>query len=248
MCIRDRYQRRVHGDIFYLSLQNSIQDMKGANPSKQKNQYVPPPNDGPQDQAVNIQSGGQDDQAAVHNFDFTKAAHPWACFFHFFFKVVSGVSYLFGGFFKDSVTVFILVVIFQAFDFWTVKNVTGRLLVGLRWWNHIGEDGKEEWLFESYDHQIKVHPIDKHIFWWCQMISCCYWAAIFFLNVITFSIYWGIDSLIAFGLTGANLYGYYKCNREHQNKVEGLMRDVGFNIMKNAVTGGAGGVGKVFGL
>lgn len=24
-----------------------------------------------------------------------------------------------------------------AFDFWTVKNVSGRLLVGLRWWNKV---------------------------------------------------------------------------------------------------------------
>ena len=34
-------------------------------------------------------------------------------------------------------------------DFWTVKNVTGRLLVGLRWWNHVDEDGKSHWVFEN---------------------------------------------------------------------------------------------------
>jgi hypothetical protein len=36
-----------------------------------------------------------------------------------------------------------------ASDFWTVKNVTGRLLVGLRWWNNIKDDGENEWVFES---------------------------------------------------------------------------------------------------
>jgi len=25
--------------------------------------------------------------------------------------------------------------VFAALDFWTVKNVSGRLLVGLRWWS-----------------------------------------------------------------------------------------------------------------
>jgi hypothetical protein len=30
-----------------------------------------------------------------------------------------------------------MVTLLLAFDFWTVKNVTGRLLVGLRWWNEV---------------------------------------------------------------------------------------------------------------
>lgn len=34
-------------------------------------------------------------------------------------------------------------------DFWVVKNVTGRLLVGLRWWNFVDPDGNSTWKFES---------------------------------------------------------------------------------------------------
>lgn len=41
------------------------------------------------------------------------------------------------------------VVLLLAADFWTVKNITGRLLVGLRWWNKVNEDGSSEWVFES---------------------------------------------------------------------------------------------------
>ena len=44
---------------------------------------------------------------------------------------------------------FITVILLLAFDFWTVKNVTGRLLVGLRWWNRVKEDGSSEWVFEA---------------------------------------------------------------------------------------------------
>ena len=40
-------------------------------------------------------------------------------------------------------------VLLLAFDFWTVKNVSGRLMVGLRWWNKIEEDGTSTWMFES---------------------------------------------------------------------------------------------------
>jgi Eukaryotic protein of unknown function (DUF846) len=32
-----------------------------------------------------------------------------------------------------------------------VKNVSGRLLVGLRWWNETGPDGESVWVFESAD-------------------------------------------------------------------------------------------------
>lgn len=34
-----------------------------------------------------------------------------------------------------------VVIVLSAFDFWTVKNVTGRLLVGLRWWSEPRVDG-----------------------------------------------------------------------------------------------------------
>ena len=36
-----------------------------------------------------------------------------------------------------------------AFDFWVVKNVSGRILVGLRWWNEVKSDGTEVWVYES---------------------------------------------------------------------------------------------------
>jgi hypothetical protein len=49
----------------------------------------------------------------------------------------------------NNITIYILVVIFTALDFWTVKNVTGRLLVGLKWTSTYKDDGSEEWSFES---------------------------------------------------------------------------------------------------
>ena len=38
---------------------------------------------------------------------------------------------------------------FLCCDFWTVKNVSGRLLVGLRWWNYIDDQGTSHWMFEQ---------------------------------------------------------------------------------------------------
>jgi hypothetical protein len=41
-----------------------------------------------------------------------------------------------------------IVVIATAVDFWIVKNLAGRLLVGLRWWIDFNEEGEESWKFE----------------------------------------------------------------------------------------------------
>lgn len=42
-----------------------------------------------------------------------------------------------------------LSVLFNHFLSVLFQNVTGRLLVGLRWWNQIDEDGKSLWVFEA---------------------------------------------------------------------------------------------------
>ena len=73
-----------------------------------------------------------------------------ACFFHLFFKGAALAMYLIGLLLlKNFVAGFIVCILLLAFDFWTVKNVSGRLLVGLRWWNEVKEDGTNVWVFES---------------------------------------------------------------------------------------------------
>jgi hypothetical protein len=46
---------------------------------------------------------------------------------------------------------FILVTLMSAFDFYMVKNISGRLLIGMRWWSEIDDNGKEKWNFESHE-------------------------------------------------------------------------------------------------
>ena len=61
-----------------------------------------------------------------------------------FLLLYSLFSFIFANWFLDSeIFAFMLVVIFAAFDFWTVKNVTGRILVGLRWWSEVDDSGTE---------------------------------------------------------------------------------------------------------
>ncbi|XP_040856758.1 Golgi apparatus membrane protein TVP23 homolog B isoform X3 [Ochotona curzoniae] len=80
----------------------------------------------------------------------SKIRHPVASFFHLFFRVSAIVVYLLCELLSSSfIACMVTIILLLSCDFWAVKNVTGRLMVGLRWWNHIDEDGKSHWVFES---------------------------------------------------------------------------------------------------
>lgn len=83
----------------------------------------------------------------IHAFSFR---HPYVSFFHLFFRGAALATYILCGWFSDSfITSFVFVILLLSADFWTVKNITGRLLVGLRWWNYVDDDGLSHWIFES---------------------------------------------------------------------------------------------------
>ena len=75
---------------------------------------------------------------------FATAANPVACMFHVLFKGGAIFAFVFlNAFLNEEIIAFVVIVLFAAFDFWTVKNVTGRLLVNLRWWSEVDEFGNE---------------------------------------------------------------------------------------------------------
>ena len=96
-----------------------------------------------------------------------------------------------GNFFSD-VNTFIIVTLLSAIDFWTVKNVSGRLLVGLRWWHDFDENGKEIWKFDSHDKDFKPNPADSSIFWVSQIASTITWAVFFVFKLLGLSVFWVI--------------------------------------------------------
>ena len=96
-------------------------------------------------------------------------------------------------------------------DFWFVKNVAGRILVGLRWWNGEMESDQEGWFFESYNIEHATSTIDRHVFWWGIILSTLFWGILLVIKILSLSIFWGMLVLIAFTLNAMNLYGYYLC-------------------------------------
>jgi hypothetical protein len=141
--------------------------------------------------------------------------HPVAFMFHLLFKCSALALYFFGSLFGMNVTVmYVTTILLLAFDFWTVKvllrpphsyalcsahlthfprhpqNVTGRLLVGLRWWNEVREDGGNDWKFESPedlppDQRPVVAAQDSRMFWITMWVTPLIWSLILISNILS---------------------------------------------------------------
>ncbi|XP_074647982.1 Golgi apparatus membrane protein TVP23 homolog B-like [Tubulanus polymorphus] len=144
-----------------------------------------------------------------------KLKHPIAVIFHLVFRLAAILAYLLCGWFSSSfIANFVVIVLLLSMDFWTVKNISGRLLVGLRWWNHVDEDGKSHWIFESRKGaaaKTKVHVAEVRIFWLSLVICEVIWIVFFFGTIFTLNFKWFMVVLVGILLNGANLYGYIRC-------------------------------------
>jgi len=147
--------------------------------------------------------------------------HPVASIFHLVWKVGALLTYLFGTLFISQwVVIFIVCITFLAFDFWTVKNVSGRLMVGLRWWNEIKEDGSNEWIFESKEDKSTINSFEKVIFWGALFIAMAIWAVFAIVNIMKPQ--WLVITVVGIVLTFANILGYIKCARESRKQIKSM--------------------------
>ncbi|XP_064810202.1 Golgi apparatus membrane protein TVP23 homolog A-like isoform X1 [Oncorhynchus masou masou] len=144
-----------------------------------------------------------------------KIRHPLASFLHLFFRVAAIVTYLLCDWFTKSFTsCFIMIITLLSCDFWSVKNVTGRLLVGLRWWNQIDEDGRSLWVFEDSKSspQAGGTEVEARIFWSGLIICPLIWTwCFFFTTLFCLNADWLVLVVASISLQGANLYGYLRC-------------------------------------
>ena len=78
-------------------------------------------------------------------------------------------AYLLCGWFSDSfIGSFVAIILLLSMDFWTVKNITGRIMTGLRWWNYVDDEtGQSVWRFEAakQDENLKFSKAEIQIFW-----------------------------------------------------------------------------------
>jgi hypothetical protein len=89
------------------------------------------------------------EEVGITNF-IKKAANPGVCLMTIGFKIAAIVSFILLDLFTDKETfVYLIVILLGSADFWVTKNISGRILAGLRWWNEVKENGEEVWIFES---------------------------------------------------------------------------------------------------
>jgi Eukaryotic protein of unknown function (DUF846) len=90
-----------------------------------------------------------------------------------------------------SILIFILTVILLAVDFYYLKNIAGRRLVGLRWWNEVNpQTGESHWVFESADAETRtINPTDRRFFWLALYAQPALWVVmgiVAIMKIITF--------------------------------------------------------------
>lgn len=88
--------------------------------------------------------------------------------------------------------VFIITIILLAVDFYYLKNIAGRRLVGLRWWNEVdNSNGDSRWVFESADPDTRtINATDKRFFWLALYIQPLFWIALAIVAIISFKFIW----------------------------------------------------------
>ncbi|PIO11131.1 hypothetical protein AB205_0123570, partial [Aquarana catesbeiana] len=123
-----------------------------------------------------------------------KIKHPLASFFHLFFRVSAILVYILCELISSSfIACMVTIILLLSCDFWAVKNITGRLLVGLRWWNQVDDDGKSHWVYESRkagQGKKSASDAESRIFW-LGLITCpIIWVIFAFSALFSFKVKW----------------------------------------------------------
>ncbi|XP_055343986.1 Golgi apparatus membrane protein TVP23 homolog B-like [Paramacrobiotus metropolitanus] len=182
--------------------------------------------------------GVGDDQMTVNN-QGGRFLQPGYVAVHLLFRIAAVITYLICSFVAGFVTSFIVIVFLLSIDFWICKNVTGRKLVGLRWWNYVDDEGKSKWIYESRkpEEGKPVNPAELKIFWSALIIAQVVWGIFFFWKLISFDMRWLVLDCIANFLNGANLFGYLRCKFGKKDAENAAMKYIAPQIFRNAWSG-----------
>jgi len=166
-------------------------------------------------------------------------SHPMVALFTVVFKFSAIAFYIvYPWFFSAYFTIlFAVTVLLLALDFWTVKNVSGRLLVGLRWWNEINEDGESMWHYESLDQQGMpvLNQKDSWLFWWSLYITPVVWLALGLLTLIRFQFIHLLVVGVALIFNIANIIGFTKCRKDATKQIQAFATQTVGSRMANSL-------------
>jgi hypothetical protein len=127
-------------------------------------------------------------------------------------------------------------------DFYYLKNIAGRRLVGLRWWNEVDANtGDGRWVFESLDPETgrQINATDKRFFWLALYAQPVLWVLLAIVALVSLEFIWltlvgmwryiffsgGVkerscanmfDTVIALVLTVTNTLAFSRCDKFSQ--------------------------------
>ncbi|XP_069558837.1 Golgi apparatus membrane protein TVP23 homolog B [Brachyistius frenatus] len=169
----------------------------------------------------------------------SRIRHPVASFFHLFFRTSAILVYLLCDIFSSRfIACMVTIILLLSCDFWTVKNVSGRLLVGLRWWNQVDDDGKNHWVFESKkaERVNTTSSAESRIFWLGLVVCPIFWILFVFSTIFSLKIKWLAVVTMGLVLQWANLYGYVRCKMGGESNLRNMAKNyLGIQIFKQAM-------------
>lgn len=88
--------------------------------------------------------------------------------------------------------IFIITILLLAADFYYLKNIAGRRLVGLRWWNEVDPStGESQWVFESLEPGTRqINATDSRFFWLALYVQPVWWILMAILAIIRLQFLW----------------------------------------------------------
>ncbi|KJA26162.1 hypothetical protein HYPSUDRAFT_37043 [Hypholoma sublateritium FD-334 SS-4] len=185
---------------------------------------------------------------------FRQSSHPLALFFLYFFRIAAVVVYILSEWFTSNyVLTAVMVVVLLAMDFWNCRNVSGRTLVGLRFWNQVDEDGESYWVFESRDPSRPANPVDSKMFWVALYVFPALWIALLIVGFIKLKLRYIPIVILALVFHFTNVIGFTYADRDAKQKwangVAGGAWNLGLGGIGGQLLTGAvkKGVGRVFG-
>lgn len=88
--------------------------------------------------------------------------------------------------------IFIITILLLAADFYYLKNIAGRRLVGLRWWNEVDPStGDSKWVFESSEPGTKtINATDSRFFWLALYVQPLLWLLLAIFALVRLQFLW----------------------------------------------------------
>jgi len=139
------------------------------------------------------------------------SAHPITLCVFIAFRLSSLLLYLLGMWFSSNfVLILILTTLLLSFDFYYLKNIAGRRLVGLRWWN---EASTSTWVFESPSPDRVVTKTDSRFFWLLLYAQPVMWVLLAVVAVVKLEFIWLSLVVVALILGCTNGVAFSRADR-----------------------------------